>query len=310
MKKKKDELVIEFGPQHINGHAVGIVMKELVRRAMVVIRREQQKFEINEKVGYSGKMDDVFTSADTAAQEIYLKSLRECFPYAGIVAEEDRLIVRCKRGCKAYFTIDPLDGTKAFIRRQSHGVGTMIALVVEGKVVAAYVGDINTREIYGFRPGSEKVFRITGFDTCEQLGVKEVKPFSEQYVLLRDPDFKLPTAVKTFAQRVFKNELVDGSSIGTWMARIWKGEVAAGILENSGPMTPWDWAPIIGISERLGYVFLQARPENNYWIICSGLSVPKSPINRNHPLIIVHQDNVMEIIDRYIDLVKRTHYSL
>ena len=50
----------------------------------------------------------------------------------------------------SYITVDPLDGTKAFIRRQSHGVGTMVAMVEEGQVVSAYVGDVNTQEIYGF----------------------------------------------------------------------------------------------------------------------------------------------------------------
>src|SRR5262245_58310647 len=72
----------------LNGHAVGIILKELVRRAMTTIRNERQVFEATAKQGHSGNMDDVFTSADTKAQEIYIKSLHECFPGYAIIAEE------------------------------------------------------------------------------------------------------------------------------------------------------------------------------------------------------------------------------
>ena len=72
-------------------------------------------------------------------------------------------------GAGTFFTVDPLDGTKAFVRRQSHGVGTMVALVEQGRVVSAYVGDINTQEIYGYRPGSRAVHRITEYETSEMM---------------------------------------------------------------------------------------------------------------------------------------------
>src|SRR5262249_14788865 len=95
----------------LNGHAVGIILKELVRRAMTIIRNERQVFEATIKQGYSGNMDDVFTSADTKAQQVYIKSLRECFPDYAIVAEEggetDSQILAA--GGDAYFTVDPLD---------------------------------------------------------------------------------------------------------------------------------------------------------------------------------------------------------
>src|SRR5215510_12270875 len=115
----------------LKGHAHGIILKELVRRAMTVIRNERQVFEATAKQDRSGSMDDVFTSADTKAQEVYVKSLRECFPDYAIVAEEGDVapLVAGPLRPGAFFTVDPLDGTKAFVRRQSHGVGTMVALV-------------------------------------------------------------------------------------------------------------------------------------------------------------------------------------
>ena len=106
----------------VNGHAVGRILKEAVRRASSVIRAERLTFEAQTKRGYSGSMDDVFTSADRAAQDVYLRTFRECFPGAGVIGEEAELHIPPVAPVTAYFTVDPLDGTKAFIRRQSHGI--------------------------------------------------------------------------------------------------------------------------------------------------------------------------------------------
>ena len=61
----------------LNGHAAGIILKEAVRRAILVIRNERQVFEVAGKVGYSGDLNDVCTSADHKAQAVYLRTLRE-----------------------------------------------------------------------------------------------------------------------------------------------------------------------------------------------------------------------------------------
>lgn len=67
---------LNLGP--INGHIVGRVMKEAVRRATVAIRSERLVFEAPVKEGYGGNMDDVFTTADGKAQHVYLRTIREC----------------------------------------------------------------------------------------------------------------------------------------------------------------------------------------------------------------------------------------
>jgi fructose-1,6-bisphosphatase/inositol monophosphatase family enzyme len=59
-------------------------------------------------------------------------------------------------GGNLLLTVDSLDGTKAYVRKQFHGIGTMVSLVCDCNVIAAYVGDLMTQEIYGFRPASPK----------------------------------------------------------------------------------------------------------------------------------------------------------
>jgi fructose-1,6-bisphosphatase/inositol monophosphatase family enzyme len=254
---------MEYG--ELNGHSVGIIMKEMVRRAITAIRRERFLFEATRKENIykaDGK-EDFVTTADKAAQRIYVKTIQECFPRYGIVAEEDELKVACTDPLlNIFFTIDPLDGTKAFMRRQSHGVGTMVSLVCNGKVIAAAVGDVMTEEIYYFRPESDKVHRLSEFNQAEVLTIDPDWPLHEQYVLLGDdPQIHSPLVIELVHPKglAFKDIEVSGGSIGIRMARLWKGEVGAVILRPGYEM-PWDINPIIGISQRLGFDFWTLYP--------------------------------------------------
>jgi fructose-1,6-bisphosphatase/inositol monophosphatase family enzyme len=262
------------------------VLKELVRRAIKVIRAEREAFEVMQKVGYGGDMTDVFTTADSKAQKIYVRSIEECFPSYGVIAEEGSLS-EAQVGEGSYFTVDPLDGTKAFIRRQSHGVGTMVAMVEEGQVVSAYVGDVNTQEIYGFRPGSINVHRITEFETAERLAYLK-RPLGGQNILLRDP----PHVYSEMCRRLlpfFKSYEIEGGSIGISLARLWKREVA-GVLLPPGGETPWDSTPIRGISEHLGYLFLRPSDTSFGWEAWTP-PLPKDVVLRDHDVLVIHRED-------------------
>jgi fructose-1,6-bisphosphatase/inositol monophosphatase family enzyme len=271
--------------------AKGIVLKESVRRATVVIRRERAIFEAFAKESYSGTMDDVFTTADTKAQESYLRNLRECFPDYGILAEEASLSIEPKNGCTAIFTVDPLDGTKAFVRRQSHGIGTMIALVDRGEILSAFVGDINTEEVYGYRPGSTKAHRITRFESVQQLGYDGCDVLAKSYALLRDPP-EVYSKLTRESIPAFKNYESSGGSIGIWFARLWKREVAA-LFVPPGTETPWDSNPVIGISKKLGYLFFRPGKDtdgDDAWEAYDPAPVLKVA-KRDHDFLVIHRSD-------------------
>jgi fructose-1,6-bisphosphatase/inositol monophosphatase family enzyme len=281
----------------VNGHHVGRVLKEAVRRATVAIRKERTIFEAHVKESYSGTMDDVFTSADKKAQNIYLRTFEECFPNCGVIAEEDSLIIPCKHGFTAYFTVDPLDGTKAYVRRQSHGVSTMVALVEGGNVISAFIGDTNTEEMYGYRPNSSKVHRITRLDDFETLQYGDVTDVYKGNIMLRDPvdRYSHPSSIQALVSK-FKNYEVMGSSIGTWMARLWKREVCA-VAIPAGWETPWDSTPIIGISLKLGYVFL--RFEDDVWKLFEPKIVTEK-YYRGHDVLILHPNDIPTLFVGYV----------
>lgn len=271
---------------------VGVAMKEMVRRAINEIRRQRFIFEAQAKLGYGGESNDLVTSADRSAQRIYLKMLRECFPDFGVIAEEDELRVECAGGRQLYFTLDPLDGTKAFGRRQSTGVGTMISLVEDGQVLAAYVGDVMTQEIYGYRPETDKVHRISEYEVGEAIAVQE-RPLIQGVLLSRDAPWKFAWAVDRLARDHFKDIDIEGGSIGISFARLWKQEVSA-LLMGAAWETPWDSSPVIGICRQLGFAFLEVEQGKFREVD------PKPPLRverRETDLMVIHRQHLPELAE-------------
>jgi len=248
---------LHFGT--LNAHVVGTLMKEAVRRAIVAIRAERFTFEARVKGRSPGGSPDMVTSADHAAQKVYVTLLRQWFPGYGIVAEEDQLSVPCTRpGPDVWFTVDPLDGTKAFIRRQSHGVGTMVALVYDGEVVASCIGDVMTQEVYAVRPGGTDVHRISEFGIAETLHVDQEHALAAQFMLLRDAPQHYSPAVQAAVGGpggVVGGYEIMGGSVGTAIARLWKGEMGAAVIRPTR-LTPWDVCPLIAPCRVLRFAFV------------------------------------------------------
>src|SRR3989339_325735 len=241
-----------------NSHSIGIIMKEIVRRVANAIREERFIFEKETKTGYDGNFNDLVTSADRKAQKIYIKLLQENFPNFGIIAEEKELIIQHKTKHKIYFTVDPLDGTKAFSRRQSQGVSTMISLVIEDEIIAVFIADINTQELFGFRPCSQNIWRIYQTGGCD---------------------------------KAVKLEICPDLSIATSFSLLWKSEVGGLLLEKNYE-TPWDSNPVIGISKKMGFRFF--RIDKNKIMEINFPPVEKI-IQRNYELLVIHKSRIPEL---------------
>ena len=79
------------------------------------------------------------TEADEAAEEIILTSLRELAPDIAIVSEEHE-DSHCMKVPDRFFLVDPLDGTKEFIKHDGSGSFTVnIALIEKGVPVLGVV---------------------------------------------------------------------------------------------------------------------------------------------------------------------------
>ncbi|MEI6511151.1 MAG: inositol monophosphatase family protein [Candidatus Uhrbacteria bacterium] len=296
---------MDFGP--LSGRTIGVVMREALRRGDRAVVTKRFGAAAHAKGVKDDGGTDFFTDADTAAQLAIVTVLRENFPTFGLVGEEDGLRVACDRDAHKkhdlWFTIDPIDGTLAFMREQSHGIGGMIALVCDGEVIGAYVRDLCTHEVYGFRPGSTNAHRIMPTDEPHRLAVNVDRPLVDQYLLLRDPpedhDSELVMAMSRKSTRggAFKNHTMANGSIGISMAQLWKGEVGAAVLKGT-KNTPWDFAPVYGISRKLGFRFFSIV-EDREGATCRLLAFHPSVVSTiepvDHPLLVVHESRIDEL---------------
>lgn len=286
---------------NLNAHTIGVTLKEIVRRAMEEIHKRRINCTgYDKKVDYKPGQEDRVTDADIAAQGIFIRKLEECFPGFGIVAEEQGFSRPCTlKGTQLFFTVDPLDGTKAFERRQSHGFGPMLSLSTDEEVIAAFVGEIMTGELYYYRPESPKVHRLNFRDhQCESLKIDEERPLATQYVLLRDNPLDLPESYRQIAQSTkhggyFKDIEINGGGIGTGMARLWKGEVGA-YITKPGLQTPWDLLPVWGISEKLGFLWCHMKPDQGLDFFERSLKPSMKKVRFDEPTIIIHRSRLSD----------------
>jgi fructose-1,6-bisphosphatase/inositol monophosphatase family enzyme len=292
-----------------DGKSLGTVIREAMNQAIAVIRTEAATFIATPKEHYSGTMDDVVTSADKAAQKVYVDAFEKAFPGYGFIGEENGMNTPCTiPGENIYVTCDPLDGTKAFVRQESQGVGSMLAVVRNGVVIAAYVGDVNTGEIYGFDPEHPTPTR-TRFGVTTDLVHKTDRPLHTRYILLNTPSYRFPKPVQKFILTpeeggLFSDTIVTGGSYGITLARLWKNEVAL-VLKDPAFRTPWDETPILGMNQALGIVTIKIDP-----VTCAAelleIAPPTEVCQVPHIEIMAHKDHAPAILEWFAKNVERT----
>ena len=222
-----------------------------MHQAMHLIRASRRTYVRHSKPGHApGETDDV-TSADLGAQKLYVDAFLGAFPTIQILAEEEDPRLGPVDEALPYITIDPLDGTGAFLRRQSSGVGSMVALVHRGEVLGAYVGDALTREVIGYAgPGPVRQYLGAEDVDGEVLEPPSPSPPERGYLSLRQAPEAYSAAARALIRK-HRGVLVYSGSVGVAAMELWRGAVA-GLLLPLALQTPWDGAPPLGISSRLG----------------------------------------------------------
>ncbi|MEL6287926.1 MAG: 3'(2'),5'-bisphosphate nucleotidase CysQ [Pseudomonadota bacterium] len=97
------------------------------------------------------------TAADRAAEEILIAALTKHAPDIPIISEEDAA-THATAPADRFFLVDPLDGTREFLRRDGRGAFTVnIGLIERGCPVAGIV----------HAPALERTFYAAGGTACE-----------------------------------------------------------------------------------------------------------------------------------------------
>ena len=191
------------------------------------------------------KDDSPLTRADTAANDVIVDGLKALAPEVPILSEESKSVSFDERsGWKEYWLVDPLDGTKEFIKR--NGEFTVnIALVRDGKpvlgVVHAPVIDVTyiAAEGLGARmrnAGSQLVEIHAG--NYQRDGLKVLVSRSHATGELAQ-----------FLEKLGEHEKV---SIGSSLKLCKVAEGAANLYPRIGPTMEWDTAAAHCVVEQSG----------------------------------------------------------
>lgn len=292
-------------------------MEYMVRKAIAIIQANAHNVTRVWKLGYDQVIgdtpDDFATQGDFQAQDMYRSEILGdplCAGF-GILGEEGLNIPCTHIDLDIYFTIDPLDGTKAYWRKQSHGVGTMIALVVNDIVLAVCIGDANTGEIYTFAHNPEDIGQFIVPPTRIRFDVRDVLvpqvdiTLQDKYLHSRESLHKINPIITNMVcgfgtvPVLFKDLAIDGGSIGICIAKLWKGEVGAIAMQTSTHETPWDRTPVIGMNNAMGYVTL--RTDGNGQFV-EFIQEPQKHVIENKPDggqgsvdLIIHKDLVPQL---------------
>ena len=86
------------------------LMEKAIKAIMEVYEKPYSEVNIKED-------DSPVTKADLAANRILTDGLKKLFPEIPIVSEEDKYSLNIPKTSKVFWLIDPLDGTKEFIKK-------------------------------------------------------------------------------------------------------------------------------------------------------------------------------------------------
>jgi 3'(2'), 5'-bisphosphate nucleotidase len=186
------------------------------------------------------------TEADHAAEAVILARLRADFPDIPIIAEEDAAAFGTPEAIgRRFFLVDPLDGTKAFIRGDDHFT-VNIGLIEDGRPVAGAVAAPVQARLWHTTTNAGAVGRRFGETEVQPV---RVRPWPKgESVCLISHTMK-PEGVEALkAQYGFDRALPMDSSIKLCII----AEGGADLYPRHGTTMEWDIAAAQAVLEQAG----------------------------------------------------------
>jgi 3'(2'), 5'-bisphosphate nucleotidase len=183
------------------------------------------------------------TEADRRGEQLILKLLAERFPDIPVISEEDASEFGTPDAIgPRFFLVDPLDGTKAFVRGDPNFT-VNIGLVQDGRPVAGAVTAPPSGETW-FTTAAGTMKRVNG----GQAAPVRVRAWHDDAVALISHTMK-PETTKALAEQYgfARTEAMDSS---VKLCRIAEG--AADIYPRHGPTMEWDVAAGHAVLEAAG----------------------------------------------------------
>lgn len=185
------------------------------------------------------------TLADKASHRLIRKGLNELYPELPILSEEDQKLVDydTRKNWKSYWLIDPLDGTKEFIKR--NGEFTVnIALITNNKPVFGIIY-VPVKEVFYYGSKESGAFKKRVHQSSDSINVRN--------------NLNNRTAVRSRSHGSEEEDLVmkkyginNFISVGSSLKFCMVAEGRADLYYRHGPTMEWDTAAGQAILEAAG----------------------------------------------------------
>ncbi|MFI5171058.1 MAG: 3'(2'),5'-bisphosphate nucleotidase CysQ [Chitinophagales bacterium] len=179
------------------------------------------------------------TKADKAGNAVIINALKESYPDIPIISEENKMIEYSERKDWKYFwLVDPLDGTKEFIKK--NGEFTVnIALIRDGKPVLGVVGIPAKNQIY-YAVENMGAYKIDETGKKIKLEVNDAK--ENEIALIGSRSHPSPEFDAYLKEMESKFTTVNFVPAGSSLKFCLVAEGKADVYPRLGPTMEWDTA--------------------------------------------------------------------
>ena len=190
--------------------------------------------------------DSPLTRADKLANEVIVKGLKENYPSIPIITEEEKALpYETRKQWSTCFLVDPLDGTKEFIKR--NGEFTVnIALIENHKVTEGVIYVPVLEELY-YTENGKAYLSVKGAQATE-IGVNNFK-MSDNGLRLVCSRSHMSDEVKAYVEKFEQPETV---SMGSSLKFMLIANNKADIYPRLAPTMEWDTGAAQAILEAAG----------------------------------------------------------
>jgi 3'(2'),5'-bisphosphate nucleotidase len=232
--------------------------------------------------GQEKKVDkSPLTIADTASNNLIVSSLKLLTPDIPVISEEEQMVSWGQRKeFQKYWLIDPLDGTKEFIKR--NGEFTVNIALVEAQKVVLGVVYAPAKGLLYYGGGGVGDFKVEGASDPIPIKVADIPAEQESWRIVGSRSHK-SEEFESFLEQFAKTEVV---AMGSSLKLCLVAEGKADLYPRLGPTSEWDTAAAQVIVESAGGQVIDCETRspliynakksvlNNSFIVCSRPVLP------------------------------------
>ena len=210
-----------------------------------IMKIYQEGFDIEEKNDRSP-----LTSADLASHQLIIESLKKLTPDIPVLSEESSEIPYSERSSwEYYWLIDPLDGTREFIKR--NGEFTVNIALITNQVATLGVVYIPVQDIFYFASKGNGSFKKEQNQPTIKISTRNSTPNDKPIIC--GSRSHAGKSLQALLNKIGDYELISmGSSIKTCLV----AEGAADIYPRFGPTSEWDTAAAHCIVDEAGGILV------------------------------------------------------